>query len=148
MRNQLLRSGIKHLTEGSFLDTLCMWVICLRADDPRANNPCQWRGKNLLGGALSAVDEAIRDSEAGSAHPASLRRFGTWTVNAGTKKSRPRHCRAANSDHLSQRSFFGGFYLFSGRAGRLKDVKLLIYRLASALTLRCQITASGSSGVR
>ena len=38
----------------------------------------------MLGEALYAVGEAIRDSEAGSPHPASPRRFRSPTRNAGT----------------------------------------------------------------
>ena len=53
----------KRLAEASTLDPV--WGIGLRADDPRAKDPHKWRGKHLLGEALSAVREAIRDSEAG-----------------------------------------------------------------------------------
>ena len=55
----------------------------LRADDPRPNDPCRWRGKNLLGEALFAVRETIRDSETGPAHPVSSSRFRFRTGNAG-----------------------------------------------------------------
>ena len=41
--------------------------------------------KILLGDALSGAREAIRDSEAGSAHPASPSRFRTCIANARTK---------------------------------------------------------------
>ena len=60
-----------------------MWGIDLRADDPRAKDPRQWRGKILLGEALSAVREEIRDSETGLANPASVDLFRTPTGNAG-----------------------------------------------------------------
>ena len=53
--------------------------------------------KTMLGEALSAVREEIRDSEIGSAHPASPSRFRTCTANEGTKKSRPRRGRAVSS---------------------------------------------------
>ena len=71
----------KRLAEASTLDPV--WGIGLRADDPRAKDPHKWRGKHLLGEALSAVREAIRDSEAGSPHPSSPRRFRSPTGNAG-----------------------------------------------------------------
>ena len=78
----------------------------------------------MLVEALSAVREAIRDSETGSAHPASPRRFRTCAANEGTKKSRPRRGRAVKSGQRSQRSSFGGFDLLFIRAGRLKAVKV------------------------
>ena len=60
-----------------------MWGIGLRGDDPRANDPCQWRGENFHGEALSAVRDPIRDSAAGLAHSASCHPFRTPTGNAG-----------------------------------------------------------------
>ena len=61
MINHFLRTGKKRLTKASFLDPV--WGIGPRADDPRANDPRQWRGKLFLGEALSAV----REGEAGLA---------------------------------------------------------------------------------
>ena len=81
MKHHLLSTGNKRLAGASPLDPV--WGIGVRADDPRAKGPRQWRGKNLLGEALSAVREAIRDSETGLAHPASAGRFRTPTGNAG-----------------------------------------------------------------
>ena len=43
IKNYLLSSNNKILAESSSLDPV--WGIGLRADDPRAINPCQWRGK-------------------------------------------------------------------------------------------------------
>ena len=43
MKNHLYSSDNKLLDETSPLDPV--WGIGFRADDPRANNPCQWRGK-------------------------------------------------------------------------------------------------------
>ena len=80
MKHHLLSTGNKRLAEASPLDPV--WGIGLRADDPRANDPRQWRGKNLLGEALSAVREAVRGRETGLAHPASAGRFRT-PRNAG-----------------------------------------------------------------
>ena len=60
-----------------------MWGIGLRADDPRAKGPRQWRGKILLGEALSAVREEIRDTETGLANPAYAGWFRAPTGNVG-----------------------------------------------------------------
>ena len=81
MKHHLLSAGTKRLAEASPLDPV--WGIGLRVDDPRVNDPREWRGKNLLGEALSAVRDAIRESEAGSAHPTSSCRFCSPTGNAG-----------------------------------------------------------------
>ena len=43
IKNHLLSSDIKLLAESSPLDPV--WGISLTADDPRVNNPCQWKGK-------------------------------------------------------------------------------------------------------
>ena len=68
--------------------------------------------KQLVREALSAVSEAILDSETGSAHPASPIRLSTCTANAETKKSRPRRGRAVHSGHRSKRFRFGVSDLF------------------------------------
>ena len=81
MKHHLLSTGNKRLAEASPLDPV--WDIGLRADDPRANDSRQWRGKHLLGEALSAVREESLQSETGFAHPASAGRFRTPTGNAG-----------------------------------------------------------------
>ena len=81
MKLHLLSTGNKHLAEASPPDPV--GGIGLRADDPRARDPHKWRGFFFLGEALSAVREAICDSEAGSPHPASPRRFRSPTGNAG-----------------------------------------------------------------
>ena len=92
MKHHLLSTGNKRLAEASPLDPV--WGIGLRADDPRAKDPRQWMGKNLLGEALSAVREAIRDTETGLANPASVGRFRTPTGNAGIHEisSAPQSC--------------------------------------------------------
>ena len=54
-KHNLLSTGNKRFAEASPLDPV--WGIGLRADDPRAEDQRQWRGKNLLGEALSAVRE-------------------------------------------------------------------------------------------
>ena len=92
MKHHLLSTGNKRLAEASPLDPV--WGIGLRADDPRAKDPRQWIGKNLLGEALSAVREAIRDTETGLANPASAGPFRTSTRNTGIHEisSRPQSC--------------------------------------------------------
>ena len=79
--------------------------------------------KNLLGEALSAVREAIRDNETGSAYLASPSRFRTCTANARTKKSRPRRGRAVNSGQRSQSFSLSVSDLFLGRVGQLNAVE-------------------------
>ena len=81
MKHHPLSSGNKRVAEANPLGP--DWGIGLRAGDPRDNDPRQWRGGNLLGEALSAISEAIRERETGLAHPASPRRFHTPTGNAG-----------------------------------------------------------------
>ncbi|MDW3687877.1 NADAR family protein [Cupriavidus sp. CV2] len=58
----LLGTGERVLVEASPVDRV--WGIGLAADDPRAGNPEQWRGPNLLGFALMAAREALRDASA------------------------------------------------------------------------------------
>ena len=90
MKHHLLSTGNKRLDEASPLDQV--WGIGLRAD--RAKDPRQWRGKTLLGEALSAVREEIRDSETELANPASAGRFRTPTGNTGIHEisSAPQSC--------------------------------------------------------
>ena len=56
MKHHLLSTGNERLAEAS--PPGLVWGIGLRADDPRANDPRQWKGKNLLGETLSAGREA------------------------------------------------------------------------------------------
>ncbi|GAB7545523.1 hypothetical protein CS8_052050 [Cupriavidus sp. 8B] len=58
----LLGTGERVLVEASPVDRV--WGIGLAADDPCAGNPEQWRGPNLLGFALMAAREALRDASA------------------------------------------------------------------------------------
>ena len=92
MKHHRLSTGHKRLAEASPLDPV--GGIGLRADDPRAKDPRQWRGKNLLGEALSVVREETRDSETGLANPASAGRFRTPTGMLESTKFRPRRSRA------------------------------------------------------
>ena len=59
-----------------------VWGTGLRADDPRANNPCQGERKNLLGEEISDVPEDIRGSETRSAQPPPPGLFRTCTAIA------------------------------------------------------------------
>ncbi|MCO1582483.1 NADAR family protein [Crossiella sp. SN42] len=54
----LLATGDRVLVEASPLDPV--WGIGLAADDPRAADPAQWPGENLLGFALMAVRDRLR----------------------------------------------------------------------------------------
>lgn len=58
LREFLRATGDRILVEASPVDAI--WGIGLAAADPRAQDPTQWRGLNLLGFALMRVREAIR----------------------------------------------------------------------------------------
>ncbi|MFE9252305.1 NADAR family protein [Streptomyces sp. NPDC007088] len=69
----LLGTGDRVLVEASPLDRV--WGIGLAADDPRAQEPEEWRGPNLLGFALMAARQSLKsscgaDDGDGAAHPA------------------------------------------------------------------------------
>ena len=53
----LVGSAPRMLVEASPVDTA--WGIGMAADDPRANDPRQWQGQNLLGFALMVVRDAL-----------------------------------------------------------------------------------------
>ena len=86
--------------------------------------------KNLLGEALSAVREAIRNNETEPAHPASPSRFRNCTANARTNKSRPCINRAVNSDQRSHTFHFGVTDLLLQHVGLLKAVEVWRWLLA------------------
>lgn len=58
LRAYLLGTGRRVLVEASPLDRV--WGIGLAADDPRAGQPEQWRGLNLLGFALMEARARLR----------------------------------------------------------------------------------------
>lgn len=58
IRRALLASGDRILVEASPYDTI--WGIGLRENDPRALDPAQWRGDNLLGQAWMWVRDQLR----------------------------------------------------------------------------------------
>ncbi|MET8686162.1 NADAR family protein [Streptomyces sp. NPDC004732] len=57
LRDFLLGTGSRVLVEASPLDRI--WGIGLAADDPRADDPTEWRGPNLLGFALMEARSRI-----------------------------------------------------------------------------------------
>ncbi|WP_052721209.1 NADAR family protein [Actinoplanes rectilineatus] len=56
----LLGTGARILVEASPMDRI--WGIGLTRDDPRAADPAQWRGQNLLGVALMQVRDILREN--------------------------------------------------------------------------------------
>ncbi|WP_031074754.1 NADAR family protein [Streptomyces sp. NRRL S-118] len=62
LRDFLLSTGGRVLVEASPMDRV--WGIGLAATDPRAGNPAQWRGLNLLGFALMTARTRLRASGA------------------------------------------------------------------------------------
>jgi ribA/ribD-fused uncharacterized protein len=62
LRDCLLATRARVLAEASPRDRI--WGIGLDAKDPRAENPLQWRGLNLLGFALGVVRERLEADRA------------------------------------------------------------------------------------
>ena len=59
LREYLLGTGDAVLVEASPDDDI--WGIGLDAEDPRAGDPTQWQGENLLGFALMEVRDLLRE---------------------------------------------------------------------------------------
>ena len=57
LREFLVGTGSAVLVEASPVDAI--WGIGMAADDPRASDPRQWTGLNLLGFALMAVRDRL-----------------------------------------------------------------------------------------
>lgn len=58
LKQFLLSTGNRILVEASPYD--CIWGVGLSAEDPRIQDPRQWRGQNLLGFALTEVRDILR----------------------------------------------------------------------------------------
>lgn len=61
LRAYLLSTAPRRLVEASPVDRV--WGIGLAADDPRARDPEQWQGLNLLGEALMRVRDRLAGNE-------------------------------------------------------------------------------------
>ena len=57
LAKKLLRTGNAILAEANSNDVI--WAIGLHADDPRAQDPNQWRGENLLGQILMDIRDRL-----------------------------------------------------------------------------------------
>jgi ribA/ribD-fused uncharacterized protein len=60
LRAQMAASGEKMMVEASPVDKI--WGIGLAEEDPRALDPNQWLGKNLLGIAIMRVRKLFKDN--------------------------------------------------------------------------------------
>jgi len=58
LKEELLNTGNKVLVEASPVDFI--WGIELAENDPKAENPAEWRGTNLLGFTLMLVRNEIK----------------------------------------------------------------------------------------
>jgi ribA/ribD-fused uncharacterized protein len=67
LRDYFLATGDQVLVEASPVDRI--WGIGLAADDPRARNPSQWEGTNLLGFALMQARALLASATAPALAP-------------------------------------------------------------------------------
>ncbi|XP_071828522.1 N-glycosidase Npun_R5314-like [Apostichopus japonicus] len=63
LKKEMMSTQGTMLVEASPRDTI--WGIGLGASNPKAQDPKQWRGQNLLGGILTDVRETIMAAESG-----------------------------------------------------------------------------------
>lgn len=61
LKQFLIQTNDRVLVEASPVDAI--WGIGLAADSPKANDPAQWRGLNLLGFALMEVRDMLRENK-------------------------------------------------------------------------------------
>ena len=144
MKQHVLRNDTKNLAEASLFDPV--WSTGLRADDPGAQDPSGWRGKKMLGKALSAVRDILRSSEAGLAHPASSHKFCTPTTTDiihETSPAPPRPLAVARACPSRPRTCFT---CFSDAPRLIIAPRFWLSHLVSTPPSRCQNTAPASSG--
>ena len=87
MKHHILGTGNKLLAEASSFGQV--WGMGLRADDLDAHDPHLWRGKNLLGQALSTAGDLLRHNMDGLAHPSSSPQFCTLILSEGNDEINP-----------------------------------------------------------
>lgn len=58
LRKYIISTGDKHLVEASPYDAI--WGVKLAVNDPRVNNPANWRGTNWLGEVLMEVRDCVK----------------------------------------------------------------------------------------
>mmetsp|Transcript_9954 Transcript_9954/g.32478 ORF Transcript_9954/g.32478 Transcript_9954/m.32478 type:complete len:231 (+) Transcript_9954:131-823(+) len=75
LRKVLVGTGDDLVAEASPFDKI--WGIGLRADDPRAKDPATWAGENLLGKALMAVRDELKQDRPPAGLRAGGRRLGS-----------------------------------------------------------------------
>ena len=93
--------------------------------------------KKLLGEALSAVREEIRDSETGLAHPASAGRFRTPTGNTGIHKisSAPQSCSLTAASACQGPPSEFSTYFSDAPADKSQEVLEIVSGVAPGLAL-------------
>ena len=143
MKQHLLSTGTKSLAEANPIDPV--GGIGLREDDPEAQGPSRWRGKKMLGKALSAVHDALRVSEAGLAHPASSHQFCTPTTPDRIQEISPAPPRPLAVAIVGPGPPLE-FSTFFSDAPADHSPEVLLSPLVSTPPSRCQNTAPASSG--
>ena len=107
-KRHLFDTGCNILAEAGLFDPI--WGLDLWADDPDAHDPRLWRGKNLLGQALSTVRDLLRRSTDGRHTPSPLLlNFALRPRRREFTRLTPRHYRASCFGMRLPRSSFGVF---------------------------------------